>query len=302
MNLAKSPLAKKTIMLADGKERVLRYSLRAMQNIKQKTGISVFSKDLKEKLEALDETKFTFVLAEGLRHKYEGGDPDITEEALGELIDSSQVMDLVLTFMQAFSGKSINNEDAEVLAPFVPTSENLIREALAVADPQPGELLYDLGCGDGRVLRIAAKEFGMRAIGIERDAGRADQCREMIVREGIGGQVYIRHGNARAANLAEAGIIWLYLLQQSNEELRGLLEAQLPIGARVVSHQFSMQPWQAWRSGGQNGAFWIYKFGEHGVPVPEKNVPPKSLSNGSPALPMTSSSELSGPQPSPIST
>lgn len=128
--------------------------------------------------------------------------------------------------------------------PWVPTREKRIRRALELAKLQLGETLYDLGAGDGRVLVVAAKEFGARAVGIE--VGPA-QCLAGWLRVWLSG---IRHrGRMRCADfykadVSDADVVFVYLTSSQTSRLVPLLERQLRPGARVVSIAADFPTWQ----------------------------------------------------------
>jgi len=123
-------------------------------------------------------------------------------------------------------------------APWFPTSRKLVRRMLALADVQPGEVVCDLGSGDGRVLFIAAREFGARAVGIELDPLRCAWTRIRIALLGLQGQVQVIRGNFFTQDVSEADVVTLYLLQKTNNRLRQKLWQELHPGARIVSSVF----------------------------------------------------------------
>ncbi len=123
-------------------------------------------------------------------------------------------------------------------APWLPTSRKLVRRMLALANVQPGEVVYDLGSGDGRVLFIAAREFGARAVGIELDPLRWAWTRMWIALLGLQGQVRVIRGNFFTQDVGEADVVTLYLLQKTNNRLRRKLWQELHPGARIVSSVF----------------------------------------------------------------
>ncbi len=128
--------------------------------------------------------------------------------------------------------------------PSLPTRRERIRTALRLAHLQPGETLYDLGCGDGRVLMIAAREFGARAVGIE--IGPI-QCAVAWLKArylGVGDKVRIRPGNFLKADLSAAQVVYAYLTSTLAERLQNRLAAQLQPGTRVVTISFDLPGWQ----------------------------------------------------------
>jgi len=128
--------------------------------------------------------------------------------------------------------------------PWRPTAEGRIRQALALADLKPDEIIYDLGAGDGRVLILAAREFGARGVGIEIGPVQVMLTRLMAVLNGVSSQVRVRRGDFRQADLHEADVVFAYLTSDQALRLQKQLEAQLRNGARVVTISFDFPGWQ----------------------------------------------------------
>ncbi|NPA05619.1 MAG: methyltransferase domain-containing protein [Crenarchaeota archaeon] len=130
------------------------------------------------------------------------------------------------------------------LAPWIPTPVEVIRVALRLAWVGPGDVLYDLGCGDGRVVVIAARDFGVRlAVGVEIDSLLAEAARYHARRCGVSGRVRIVEEDFRRVSLAPATVVYLYLYPSINEALRPKLEAELRPGSRVVTIDFPVPGW-----------------------------------------------------------
>ena len=125
------------------------------------------------------------------------------------------------------------------LAPFVPTPEDVVERMLDVADVKKGDVVYDLGCGDGRI-PIAAARRGARAVGIDIDPQRIAESNANAKAAGVADRVEFRVQDAMTVDVSPATVVTLYLLSSSNAKLRPLLTKQLKPGARVVSHAFSM--------------------------------------------------------------
>ncbi len=164
--------------------------------------------------------------------------------------------------------------------PFVPSPEVVIRRMLQLADVRENEIVYDLGCGDGRVLIIAAKEFGARAVGIEIRRDLYEQCVRRVRDLGLEDRVKVYHGNFFEYDLSDADVITLYLLTSVNERLRPKLERELRPGTRVVSHDFEVPGWrpiiiedlyEEWRS----HKLYLYKIPGAEIPIPG-NVEPNT--------------------------
>jgi SAM-dependent methyltransferase len=128
--------------------------------------------------------------------------------------------------------------------PATPARRIVVRRALQLAQVQPGEIVYDLGAGDGRALVIAAQEFGARATGIEIEPVH---CAVAWLRALFGGvihQVSIRRGDLLKADYRDADVVFLYLTPAFVERVRPHLERQLHPGARIVSLSFNLAGWR----------------------------------------------------------
>jgi ubiquinone/menaquinone biosynthesis C-methylase UbiE len=118
-----------------------------------------------------------------------------------------------------------------------------VERLLTLAKVGPGDIVYDLGSGDGRIVISAALEFGARGVGIEIDPGRVEVARANAVRAGVEHLVTFKQGDVMEIDLSEATVVTLYLLTAQNIRLRPRLTAELRPGARIVSHNFGMGDW-----------------------------------------------------------
>ncbi|OYT26963.1 MAG: RNA methyltransferase [Thermoprotei archaeon ex4572_64] len=159
--------------------------------------------------------------------------------------------------------------------PFVPSPEVVVRRMLQLANVRKGEIVYDLGCGDGRVLIIAAREFGARAVGIEIRKDLYEQCLRRIRDLGLEDRIEVLHGSFFDYDISDADVVTLYLLTSVNERLRPKLERELKPGTRVVSHDFEVPGWkpiiiedlyEEWRS----HKIYLYRIRGAEIPVPSK--------------------------------
>jgi len=130
------------------------------------------------------------------------------------------------------------------LAPFVPSPPDVVTTMLQLADVKKDEMLFDLGCGDGRIIIEAAKKFGAKAVGVELDKGRYEECIRRIRESNLNGRVNVIHGNLLDVDLRSADIVTLYLLPISNDEVKPKLERELKNGTRVVSHDYPISKWK----------------------------------------------------------
>jgi SAM-dependent methyltransferase len=124
------------------------------------------------------------------------------------------------------------------------TRRQRIRKALRLADLQPGEILYDLGSGDGRVLIIAAREFGARAVGIDVGPVQCIQAWLGSLINGVSDRVRLRWGSFYKTDLGEADVVFAYLTSNYVERLEGQLISQLKPGARVITISFDFPEWE----------------------------------------------------------
>jgi SAM-dependent methyltransferase len=124
--------------------------------------------------------------------------------------------------------------------PYVATPPEVVKKMLQLARVGPKDMVYDLGCGDGRIVIAAAKRHGARGVGIDIDPQRIEEARANAQRAGVAKRVQFRVGDLFESDFSEATVVALYLLPQINERLRPQLWRQLKAGTRVVSHEFDM--------------------------------------------------------------
>jgi precorrin-6B methylase 2 len=129
------------------------------------------------------------------------------------------------------------------LAPFDPTPQEVLERMLALPAIKKGDVIYDLGAGDGRILIAAAKKYGVRGVGFETDPGLVKLARENVRNAGLQKLVEIREQDFLAADLSPASVVTLYLSYDGNLAVREQLWRQLRPGARVVSYTFDMGDW-----------------------------------------------------------
>jgi len=134
--------------------------------------------------------------------------------------------------------------DAPDLAPFVPTPLAVVEKMLEMAELDKDDVLYDLGCGDGRIVIAAARDYGARAVGIDLDLQRIKESKANAKLAGVEKLVEFRQQDITKADFSEATVVTLYLLFESNEFLLPLLEKQLKPGVYVISHNYSMAGWE----------------------------------------------------------
>jgi precorrin-6B methylase 2 len=143
---------------------------------------------------------------------------------------------------------------------YVPTPPEVVEAMLKMADAKKGDVLYDLGSGDGRIPIAAVQKFGVtKAVGIDIDPERIKEANENAQKARVTGQVSFRNEDLFEANFSEATIVTLYLLSSLNEKLGPKLLADLKPGTRIVSHAFRMGDWEPEKTETVNGRiiyFW----------------------------------------------
>jgi ribosomal protein L11 methylase PrmA len=152
---------------------------------------------------------------------------------------------------------------------FVPTPQDVVDDMLRIANVQKGDVLYDLGSGDGRIAITAARKYGIKATGIDIDPERIREANANAKKAGVTNLVQFRQENLFTADFKDATVITLYLLPDLNVKLRPKLWNELKPGTRIVSHQFEMGAWKPEKKLESNGRtiyFWT---------VPPKDKQPK---------------------------
>ncbi len=130
------------------------------------------------------------------------------------------------------------------LAPFVPSPLPVIEHMLKLAELQPGEVLFDLGAGDGRTVTMAAKIFGARAVGVELREDLAKKALMSINETSLANRITIVNGDMFNVNLKSADVVFLYLTTSANEKIRPKLENELKKDVRIVSHDYEIVGWR----------------------------------------------------------
>ena len=147
------------------------------------------------------------------------------------------------TTIELFLG-SHGRSDAVDLAPWVPTPQPFVDRMLEIASVSGKDVLYDIGCGDGRIVITAARRYGARGVGIDIDKAMIDESDRNALSAGVERQVKFICMDATKADISEATVVSLYLLPESNALMRPLLEAQLRPKSRVVCHNYTIPGWE----------------------------------------------------------
>lgn len=131
---------------------------------------------------------------------------------------------------------------------FVPTPNDIVATMLRMAAVSKKDMVYDLGCGDGRIVITAAQKYGARGVGIDIDPERVEEATANVRKAGVADRVKIIRGDLFEADISAATVVTLYLLTDLNIKLRPKLLRDLNPGTRVVSHAFSMGEWKPERT------------------------------------------------------
>jgi len=137
-----------------------------------------------------------------------------------------------------------NSRFANKLAPFVTSPVKIVDRMLEMAHLRPGEKLYDLGCGDGRILITAAEKYKVKAVGVEISPKLAAEAEKNIESAGLTDQATVIKGDLLETDLSDADVVTIYLATSLNEKLRPRLERFLKPGARVISHDYAVPGWK----------------------------------------------------------
>ena len=146
------------------------------------------------------------------------------------------------------------------LAPYVSSPNKVVDRMLELANVRPGETVYDLGCGDGRILIAAVKNYKAKAVGVEISPKLAAQATDRIRREGISSDARVIQGDLLKADFAGADVVTIYLATSLNAQLRPRMEKLLKPGSRVVSHDYAVPGWKPSKIEEEEGKHLIYLY------------------------------------------
>lgn len=144
----------------------------------------------------------------------------------------------------AMGSMQLNAQHIVLDVPYVPTPQNVVDGMLELADVKKGEVVYDLGCGDGRIVITAAKKFGATGIGVDLNPERIKEANANAVEANVEDKVKFYEGNLFDFDFSKADVLTLYLLPDVNLTLKPKIQEEMKPGSRVVSHAFSMGDWE----------------------------------------------------------
>jgi precorrin-6B methylase 2 len=151
---------------------------------------------------------------------------------------------VLLGSSEALAQAARDSDEGKKIVPYVPTPQEVVERMLELAGVKKGDVVYDLGSGDGRIVVTAAKKYGVKAIGFEIDPERIKESHENIKKAGVGNLAEIRQQDIRTVDLSQASVLTMYLLPEVNLMIRPNIWKQMKPGSRVVSHDFDMGDWK----------------------------------------------------------
>jgi SAM-dependent methyltransferase len=173
-----------------------------------------------------------------------------------------QSVDFDLNLVRAQEGK---------IVPYVPTPQEVVERMLDLAQVKKGDVVYDLGSGDGRIVVTAAKKYGVKAVGFEIDPQRIKESHENIKKAGVENLVEIRQQDIRTVDLSPATVLTMYLLPEVNLMIRPNIWKQMKPGSRIVSHDFDMGDWKPLKTENiKDGSSWDHTLYLWHVEAPKK--------------------------------
>ena len=150
----------------------------------------------------------------------------------------------VLVLFVSVAVAQISRPKHQVDVPYVPTTEEAVKAMLKLADVKKSDVVYDLGCGDGRIVIAAAKEYGARGVGIDINPERIQEAEANAKKAGVEKLVRFEENDLFDADIQEATVVTLFLLESVNLKLRPKLRMDLKPGTRIVSNTFGMGDWK----------------------------------------------------------
>lgn len=149
-----------------------------------------------------------------------------------------------LIFIFILGSLHINAQKIVLDVPYVPTPQKVVDGMLELADVKKGEVVYDLGCGDGRIVITAAKKYGATGIGVDLNPERIKEANSNAEVAKVEEKVTFHEGDLFKFDFSKADVLTLYLLPDVNLELRPKIQSEMKPGSRIVSHAFDMGDWE----------------------------------------------------------
>ena len=166
---------------------------------------------------------------------------------------------VIATLLSAFVAGQSAPQPRRLDVPYVPTTDEAVAAMLKLADIKPSDVVYDLGCGDGRIVIAAARKFGTRGVGVDIDPARIREANENAKKAGVEKLVRFEQKDLFQTDIHDANVVMLFLLNSVNLKLRPKLLRELKPGTRIVSNTFDMGDWkpdkEAAVEGTDNGTF-----------------------------------------------
>ncbi len=150
---------------------------------------------------------------------------------------------LILAFLILLSITHVKAQD-NLDVPYVPTPTEVVEAMLKVSKVGKNDVVYDLGCGDGRIVITAAKKYGATGIGVDLNPERIKEANANAAENGVANKVKFYEGNLFDFDFSKASVLTLYLLPDVNMKLRPKILSEMRPGSRVVSHAFNMGDWK----------------------------------------------------------
>jgi len=173
---------------------------------------------------------------------------------------TSRISALILLLTAAVAQMAGQAPKRELDVPYVPTRDTVVAGMLELAGVKKGDIVYDLGCGDGRIVITAAQKFGTRGTGIDIDPDRIREAKENARKAGVADRVKFLEQDLFVSKFSDATVVTLYLLPSLNLKLRPRLLQELKPGTRIVSHSFDMGDWKPDKSievDGEQLFYWV---------------------------------------------
>jgi SAM-dependent methyltransferase len=161
------------------------------------------------------------------------------EDSMNKKVVRILVTSLTLLSLSRFAG-------AQDTIPFVPSPMHVVQKMIEVADIKKGDVLYDMGSGDGRIIIEAAKKYGVRGVGIDLNPDLVAKARENAKNEGVSDLVEFRAQDGLTVDISEATVVTLYMFKWFNNALKPKLQKLKP-GSRIVAHEFDIDDWKPTR-------------------------------------------------------